>query len=81
MLDIQFIMGFIGAAIGLIIGIFVFSAVTESVECPDPAVDANGAESCDRALSMAWTVIGIFPISLFIALFAIFGGFKNLSMG
>ena len=72
-------MGFIGVAVGLIIGILIYSEVEGAIECPDPAVNAVGAEACDRAKGIAWTVISILPISMFFALFAIFGGFSKVA--
>mgnify|MGYP001269327418 CR=1 len=79
MLDISFILGFIGAAVGLIVGIFIFGAVEDSITCPDVTANPNGNDSCTRATQLAWTVMGIMPISLFIVLFSIFGGLKNLT--
>ncbi|MAF44089.1 MAG: hypothetical protein CMI54_08045 [Parcubacteria group bacterium] len=81
MLDISFILGFIGAAIGLIIGILVFSEIENSIDCPDSATNSTGAEACTKAKSISWTVVAIFPITLFFSLFAIFGGFSKGIMG
>ena len=78
MLDLSFILGFIGLAVGLIIGIFIFSAVEDSITCPDETTQQGGNESCTRATQIAWTVIGIFPISLFMTIFTIFGGISKL---
>mgnify|MGYP004139622811 CR=1 FL=1 len=36
-------------------------------------------DACTRAKQIAWTVISILPISMFFALFAIFGGFSRTS--
>ena len=79
MLDLSFILGFIGKAVGLMIGIFIFSAVEESITCPDATAHPDGSESCARASQIAWTVVGILPISLFMTIFTLFGGMKNLS--
>jgi hypothetical protein len=79
MMDISFILGFIGMAVGLIVGIFIFSAVEESIDCPDVGVNPDGSESCARATQLAWVVMGIMPISMFIVIFSAFGGFQNLS--
>ena len=70
-------MGFIGAAIGLVIGIMVFGEIENSIECPASSVNSTGAESCTQAKGIAWTVVGIFPITLFFALFTIFGGMSK----
>jgi len=77
MMDMSFIMGFIGAAIGLVIGIMVFSEVENSVECPDSTTDSTGNAACTKAKGIAWAVVGIFPITLFFALFTIFGGMSK----
>jgi len=81
MLSLGFILAFIGAAVGLLIGILIFSEVTEAIDCPDvensagaTIGDANfGTTECEDAKDTAWTVIGILPVALFFALFAIFG--------
>ena len=75
MIDISYIMGFIGVAVGLIIGILIYSEVEQAIDCPNAATNADGNTACTRAKSIAWTVISILPISMFFALFAIFGGF------
>ena len=77
MMDMSFIMGFIGAAIGLVIGIMVFGEIENSIECPDSATNTAGNESCTQAKGIAWSVVGIFPITLFFALFTIFGGMSK----
>ena len=47
-------------------------------DCPDATSNADGNEACTRAKQIAWTVISILPISMFFALFAIFGGFSRM---
>jgi hypothetical protein len=83
MLSLGFILSFIGAAVALLIGILIFSNVSGAITCPavvnDTSVhaygviDKNGSNACASAKNTAWTVIGILPIALFFALFAIFG--------
>ena len=77
MIDLSYIMGFIGVAVGLIIGILIYSEVEQAIECPDAVTNADGNTACVRAKQVAWTVISILPISMFFALFAIFGGFTR----
>jgi ABC-type lipoprotein release transport system permease subunit len=77
MIDISYIMGFIGVAIGLIIGILIYSEVEQAIDCPNATTNPDGNDACSRAKSIAWTVISILPISMFFALFAIFGGFSR----
>lgn len=76
-MDMAFIMGFIGVALGLVIGIMVFSEIENSIVCPDSASFAEGADACTKAKGISWSVVGIFPITLFFALFAVFGGFSK----
>jgi len=78
MLDMSWMMGFIGVAVGLMVGVFIFSAVEDGMDCPDAATNPDGNEACDRATSIAWAVIGILPITLFMALFTIFGGIDKM---
>ena len=79
MIDISYIMGFIGVAVGLVIGILIYSEVEQAIDCPDSATNADGHTACTRAKSIAWTVISILPITMFFALFAIFGGFSKVT--
>ena len=79
MIDISYIMGFIGVAVGLIIGILIYSEVEAAIDCPDSTTNSAGNEACTRAKGIEWTVISILPISMFFALFAIFGGFSKVA--
>ena len=81
MLDMSFIMGFVGVAIGLMVGIMIFGAVEDAIDCPDATANPTGEEACSRATQVAWTVIGILPVTMFMALFTIFGGMRNLAFG
>ena len=76
-MDMSFIMGFIGAAIGLVIGIMVFSEIENSIDCPDSTTDSAGNEACTKSKGIAWSVVAIFPITLFFSLFTIFGGMSK----
>ena len=83
MLSLGFILSFIGAAVGLMIGILIFGEVSEAIDCPENLYNATtdvtqfdaafGTTECEDAKDTAWTVIGILPVALFFALFAIFG--------
>ena len=79
MIDMSYIMGCIGVAVGLIIGILIYSEVEAAIDCPDATANPDGNDACTRAKQIAWTVISILPISMFFALFAIFGGFSRTS--
>jgi len=75
-LSIGFILAFVGAAVALLIGILIFSEVSTAIDCPTTSVGnptGQGSTECEDAKDTAWTVIGILPVALFFALFAIFG--------
>jgi len=78
MLDISYIMGFIGVAVGILIGVFIYSEVEVAVDCPEAATDPDGNAGCLKAKGLTWSVIGILPIALFFGLFSIFGGFNRI---
>jgi len=74
MLSLGFILSFIGAAVALLIGILIYSNISNAIVCPAVVNgDANASNACNSAKNTAWTVIGILPVALFFALFAIFG--------
>lgn len=75
MIDISFIMGFFGLAIGTILGVLVYSELEPTVDCPN---STEGNTSCVRAKNTTWTVIGMLPISMFFVLFTVFGGFQKI---
>ena len=87
MLSLGFIISFIAAAVALLVGILIFGDVSDSIDCPAfkaangttiTGRDANfGTTECENAKDTAWTVIGILPVALFFALFAIFGALSG----
>jgi len=77
LVSLSFIMGFIGASVALIIGILIFSEVSNAIECPDFEFDQIAYEACNSAKDTAWIIIGIVPIAMFFVLFSIFGGFGS----
>ena len=77
MLDISYIMGFIGVAVGIMIGVFIFTEVETSVDCPDETANPGGYAGCQKAKSLSWAVMGILPIAMFFGLFTLFGGFNQ----
>ena len=77
MLNIAYIMGFIGVALGIVIGVFIFTEVEASVDCPPLSANPDGFAGCQKAKSLSWAVIGILPIAMFFGLFALFGGFNQ----
>ena len=46
---------------------------------PGVTTGGQGSEECEQAKDTAWTVIGIVPVALFFALFAIFGALGRTS--
>lgn len=74
MLSFPFLMGIIGAVIAMLIGIMIFSAVDESIDCEADFLPEGAKEDCENAKKISWTVIAILPITLFFVLFQIFGG-------
>ena len=85
MLSLGFIIAFIGSAVALLIGILIFSQMSSAIDCPEShpygnatvADAAHGTTECEDSKDTAWTVIGILPVALFFALFAIFGALGN----
>lgn len=73
MITLSFIMGIIGASIALIIGILIFSEVSNVIDCEE-VLNETAQLQCEKAKDTAWIVIGILPIALFFVLFQIFGG-------
>jgi hypothetical protein len=70
------VMGTVGGAVGLIIGILIFSSVATNVQCPNATSDPQGNTSCNNAKNTAWTVLGILPVGLFFGLFYFFRMFQ-----
>ena len=77
MISIALIMGFIAMAVGLIVGVMIYAQDEDSVDWQDAATEAEGNAACQKASHLAWTVIAILPISLFVSVFAFFGGMNN----
>lgn len=76
MLNLAFVMGFVGVAVGLMIAMFIFGAVDNAIVCSD-INSTTGQTNCNLVKSTSWTVLGILPITLFFVLFSIFGGFNR----
>ena len=70
-------MGFIGVAVGIMIGVFIFTQVETSVSCPDVTANPDGNAGCLKAKSLSWAVGGILPIAMFFGLFTLLGGFNQ----
>jgi len=73
--SLGFIMAIIGASVGMLIGILIFSEVAAILDCTTVESEAFKQE-CENAKDVGWTVIAILPIALFFAIFAIFGGLQ-----
>jgi hypothetical protein len=72
--SIGFFMSFMIAAIAMIIGILAFGEFADGIPCPPPS-QPDGQLACERGKSIGWTVVGIFPVTLFFGLTALFGKF------
>lgn len=72
-LNLAFVMGIVGLAVGLVIAMFIFGAVDNGIDCAD-IDNATGQDNCNDTKNNAWIVLGILPITLFFVLFRIFGG-------
>ena len=70
-----FIIAIVGASIGMLIGLMLFSEISSLLDCTTVEPEAFKQE-CENAKDVGWTVIAILPIALFFAIFAIFGGFE-----
>jgi len=80
--NLGFVMAFIGAAVALVIGLMIFSAVSSEIDCKSIGINATNnvpselTEKCENAENTGWTVISILPIALFFTLLVIFGGWR-----
>jgi hypothetical protein len=72
MVSIGFFMAFIISAIALIIGILAFNEFANGIPCP---TSPQGLQACENGKSIGWTVVSIFPVTLFFGLTALFGKF------
>lgn len=73
MISLGLVMAFIGAAVAMMIGITIFGAIDDTINC-ESLHNESLQIRCDNTKDMAWTVIGIFPVILFFVMFAMFGG-------
>ena len=75
-LSLAFIMAFMIASVGALIGFLIFSGVESAIDCGD-MMNSPMLTQCENAKNMAWLVIGILPIALFFSVFSMFGGFNG----
>ena len=76
MLNLAFVMGFVGVAVGLMIAMFIFGSIDNAINCTS-IINTTGQVNCNLVKTTSWTVLGILPITLFFVLFSIFGGFAK----
>jgi len=76
MLNLAFVMGFVGVAVGLMIAMFIFGSIDNAINCSS-IINTTGQVNCNLVKTTSWTVLGILPITLFFVLFSIFGGFAK----
>ena len=74
MVSMTFIFSFIISAIALILGILVWEEFSSGLPCP---TTPEGLEACERGKLTGWTVVSIFPITLFFGLNVIIGKFSG----
>jgi len=77
--SLGFIMAIVGASVGMLIGVLLFSEVSTLLDCT--TVHESFKQECENAKSTAWTVVAILPIALFFAIFAIFRGDLEFDLG
>jgi len=63
-------MGFIGVAVGITVGILIYSQIEAMLDC-------KTVDTCERAKSIGWSVMGVLPVTMFFSLFSLFGGFRR----
>lgn len=59
----------VGGAVGLVVGIIIYSMVVGNVECPDPLEERQAHTTCKNAMNFGYAFLGIMPVGLFLALF------------
>ena len=72
-----FIFSLVISAIALILGILIWNEMAEGLTCPDLGTNPDGNLACERGKSVGWTVVGIFPLTLFFGLNVIIGKFTG----
>lgn len=72
MVSIAFVTAFIGASIGLVLGIIVVTELVNAIDCPEAGY--GGHEKCLEVKDTSYAVVLILPIALFFALYSIMGG-------
>ena len=65
-------MAFIGVAIALLIGLTIFSSVSNSVEELNQIANNDTITKVEEDNNTMWIIIGVLPIALFFAMFTIF---------
>ena len=72
-----FIFPIVISAIALILGILIWNEMAEGLPCPDFGTNPDGNLACERGKNIGWTVVGIFPITLFFGLNVIISKFTK----
>jgi hypothetical protein len=75
MVQMAFIFTLVISSIALILGILIWNEMAEGLPCPDIGTNPDGNLACERGKSIGWTVVGIFPITLFFGLNVIISKF------
>jgi ATP-dependent Zn protease len=77
MINLAFVMAFIGVAIALLIGLTIFSSVSDTIQSID-SDNEQIQQSKEETENVLWVVIGLLPIVLFFVLFAVFSGIGGI---
>ena len=72
MMSLGFLMGFIGVAIALLLGLAIYGSVSDSVMEITQIEQTEPITTQEEQKDNFWIVIGVLPIALFFAMFAIF---------
>jgi len=77
MINLVFVMAFIGVAIALLIGLTIFSSVSDTIQSIN-SDNEQIQQSKNETENILWVVIGLLPIVLFFVLFAVFSGIGGI---
>lgn len=72
MIPQMLIFGFISTVVGLLVGSFIVGAVDNAINCNNITSSA-GKTACGSVKTIAWSVYGIIPVTLFFFLLHLFG--------
>jgi len=77
-MSLAFIMAFIGVAIALLIGLTIYGSVSDSVSQLNQIEQTEPITKVEEEKDNFWIIIGVLPIALFFAMFAIFSSLGGI---